>query len=144
MRPSIAYVLFVNQHGMIGQLEKIKRQQSYCIAPSKVRVDKQIWSVVCLRGGERGTCLGPPFLGAPPWGVTHVNFPYFWWKTYYPHIWCTTKQIISKYSAFKGAPYRNCTVQVLSFQRGPQQPLKCVSTLHLNFIEGAHKRNCNV
>ena len=21
--------------------------------------------VVCLRGGERGTCLGPPFLGAP-------------------------------------------------------------------------------
>jgi len=22
-------------------------------------------AVVCLRGGERGTCLGPPFLGAP-------------------------------------------------------------------------------
>ena len=28
-------------------------------------------TVVCLRGGERGTCLGPP-----PCGVTRVNFPY--------------------------------------------------------------------
>jgi len=23
---------------------------------------------------------------APPWGVTCVNFPYFWWKTYYSLI----------------------------------------------------------
>jgi len=22
--------------------------------------------VVCLRGGERGTCLGPPLFGPPP------------------------------------------------------------------------------
>jgi len=50
-------------------------------------------------------------------------------------------------------------MQVLSFQRGPQehlqfegdllakkpqQPLKYVSTLLLNFIEGPPKRNCNV
>ena len=39
--------------------------------------------VVCLRGGERGTCLGPPLFGPPPWGITCINFPYFWWKTYY-------------------------------------------------------------
>jgi len=45
-----------------------------------------LWSVVCLMGGERGTCLGPPFFGAPPWGVMRVNFPYIWWKTYYPLI----------------------------------------------------------
>jgi len=32
-------------------------------------------AVVCLRGGERSTCLGPPFFGAPPWGVTRVHFP---------------------------------------------------------------------
>jgi len=25
-----------------------------------------LYAVVCLRGGKRGTCLGPPFLGAPP------------------------------------------------------------------------------
>jgi len=24
--------------------------------------------------------------GGPSWGVTRVNFPYFWWKTYYPFI----------------------------------------------------------
>ena len=107
-------------------------------------------AVVCLRGGERGS---------PPSGFTHVNFLYFWWKTYYSLINCTTKQIISKYSAFKGDPYRNCNVQILCFQRGPnsncnlkgicfqsgpQQPLKCVSTLLLNIIEGAPERNCNV
>ena len=61
------------------------------------------------------------------------------------------------YSTFKGPPYRNCNMQVLCFQRGqqlqfegnllskgPQMPLKCVSTLLLNFIEGAPERNCSV
>jgi len=46
----------------------------------------------------------PPMFGGPSLGVTRVNFPYIWWKTYYPLIWCTTKQIISKYSAFKDPP----------------------------------------
>ena len=49
-------------------------------------------SVVCLRGGERGTCLGTPFFWAPPWGVTRVNFPLFWWKTDYSHIYCNVLQ----------------------------------------------------
>jgi len=40
-------------------------------------------SVVFLRGGERGICLGPPLFGGPPWGITRIYFPYFWWKTYY-------------------------------------------------------------
>ena len=57
---------------------------------------------------------------------------------------CAAKQIISKYSAFKGPRYRNYNVQVLCFQRGPQQQLKCACTLLLNFIEGAPKRNCSV
>jgi len=24
-----------------------------------------------------------PLFGGPPWGITRINFPYFWWKTYY-------------------------------------------------------------
>jgi len=59
----------------------------------------------------------------------------------------------------KGAPYRNCTVQVLCFERGPQQQLKFEGTLlskgpptatemckysAFKLIEGAPKRNCNV
>jgi len=28
--------------------------------------------VVCLRGGERGTCLGPALFGGPPWGITRI------------------------------------------------------------------------
>ena len=44
--------------------------------PVKCRiVELGTWSVVCLRGGERGTCLGPPLFGGPPWGVRRVNFP---------------------------------------------------------------------
>jgi len=31
-----------------------------------------VLTVVCLRGGERGTCLGPPLFWGPPWGVTRV------------------------------------------------------------------------
>ena len=44
------------------------------------------WAVVCLREGERGTCLRPPLFASPPCGATHVNFPYFWWKTSYSLI----------------------------------------------------------
>jgi len=49
------------------------------------------------------------------------------------------KQVISNYSASKGPPFRNCNVQVFCFQRGPQTPLKCVSTLLSNFIAGPLK-----
>jgi len=42
-----------------------------------------LYPVVCLGGGERGTCLGSRLFGGPPWGVMHMNFLYFWWKTYY-------------------------------------------------------------
>jgi len=70
-----------------------------------------------------------------------------------------TKQIIRKYSAFKGAPKEtvmcryfafkgapnsNCNLKVICIQRGAHQPLKYVSTLLLNFTEGAPKRNWNV
>jgi len=45
-----------------------------------------------------------------------------------------------RYFAFKGAPNSNCNLKVICFQRGPQLPLKCVSTLLSNFIEGVPKR----
>jgi len=91
----------------------------------------------------------PPLFGGPPWGVTRVNFLYFWWKIYYSLIQCTTKQIICKYSAFKGAgtllsqgPQQQLQFEVNLLSKGPQQPLKCVSrpTLLLNFIEGSLKK----
>jgi len=49
-------------------------------------LDHVVLPAACLRGGERDTCLGPPLFGGPPWGVARVNFPYFWWKTYYSLI----------------------------------------------------------
>ena len=115
---------------------------------------EQIFFPQRLTGEPSETLASGPFLWGPPWGVTRVNCTYFRWKTYYSLIYCTTKQIISEYSTFKGAPYRNCNVQVLCsekdpisngnskvicIQRGFQQPLKCVRTLLLNFIEGPPK-----
>jgi len=60
----------------------------------------------------------------PPLGVTRVNISYFWLKHYYSLIQCATKQIISRYSAFKGPRFRNCSAQVLCFLRGPQEQLQ--------------------
>jgi len=45
---------------------------------------------------------------------------------------------------FQWAPNRNCNLKVICCQMGPQQLLNCVSTLLLNFIEGAPKRNYNM
>jgi len=115
-------------------------------------------SVVCLRGGERGTCFGPPFLGAPLRCYAHKFSLFLVKNVLFTHIMCYKadhKQVLY----FQRAPYRNCNVQVLYFQRvpnsnwnfkvicfqkGPQQPLKCVCTMLLNFIEGAPKRNRSV
>jgi len=92
-------------------------------------------------------------LGASLEVLSAYIFLTFGEKLYYPLI---PKQIISKYSAlkgpptetvmfryfaFKGAPNSDCNLKVICFQRGPQPPLKCVSTLLSNFIEGAPKRN---
>jgi len=79
----------------------------------------QVQTVVCLRGGERGTCLGPPIFWGPPWGVTLINFPYFWWKTYYPLKHCAAKQIKSKYS-FKGTPSETVTCRYFAFKEVPK------------------------
>ena len=40
-----------------------------------------LYSVVCLRGGERGICLGTPLFRGPLEMVACVSFPQFWWKT---------------------------------------------------------------
>jgi len=52
--------------------------------------------------------------------------------------------VMCRYFAFKGAPNSNCNLKVICFQRGAHQLLKYVSTLLLNFTEGAPKRNWNV
>jgi len=55
-----------------------------------------------------------------------------------------TENVMCRYFSLKGSHNRNCNLKAICFQRGPQQPLKCVSNLLINFIEGAPKRNCNV
>jgi len=55
-----------------------------------------------------------------------------------------TETVMFRYFAFKEAPKSNCNLKVICLQRGPQQSLKYVSTLLLNFIEGDPKRICNV
>jgi len=40
------------------------QNENECFSPRSI-VDHKVKAVVCLRGGERGTCLGAPFLGAP-------------------------------------------------------------------------------
>jgi len=49
-----------------------------------------------------------------------------------------TETVMFRCFAFKGAPTETA-LKVICFQRGPQQLLKCVSTLLLKFIEGAPK-----
>jgi len=61
-------------------------------------------TVVCLRGGERGTCFGPPIFGGPPFKFYVRKFSLFLMKNFFSLINCTKKQIIHEYSAFKGAP----------------------------------------
>jgi len=95
------------------------------------------YAVVCLRGGERGTCLEPPLQ------VLRHKFSLFLVKNLFTHIICL-KADHKQVHSFQRGHIRNCYVQVLCFQRGPQQPLKCASTLLLNFIEGTPKRNCNM
>ena len=53
-----------------------------------------------------------------------------------------TETVMCRYFALTGALNNNSNLKVICFQRGPQQPLKCVSrsTLLLNFIEGALKK----
>jgi len=115
---------------------------------------EQLCPVICLRGGERGTCLGPPLFGGPPRGVSRVNLPYFLAKKLIIHSYNIlqsrtqenlllskgppTETVMFRCFAFKGAPTETA-LKVICFQRGPQQLLKCVSTLLLKFIEGAPK-----
>jgi len=120
----------------------------------KTLISKQLWgtlAVVCLRGGERGTCLGPPLMGAPLSCYTR-KFSLFSMKNFlFSHIMYyqadhryvpllskgpPTETVMCRDFAFKGAPNSNCNLRVICFQRGSQQPLKCVSTLLLNFVEG--------
>jgi len=54
------------------------------------------------------------------------------------------QKLMCRYFVFKRAPNSNYNLKVIFFQKGPQQPLKCVSILLLNFIDMAPSRNWNV
>ena len=74
--------------------------------------------------GKRGRHLPRASLLGAPLRCCVCKFSLFLTKKLlFTHImYC--KAIISKYSPFNGAPYRNCNVQVLRFQKGPQQQLQ--------------------
>jgi len=61
-------------------LESISREISFCLAaylgqpltnlPYYAKLySSMLYAVVCLRGGERGTCLRPPLFGGPLEGL---------------------------------------------------------------------------
>ena len=85
--------------------------------------------------GRRARQLPRPFWG-PPSGVSRINFSYLWWNIHYSLINCATKQVINKYSTSKGAPLQKMQCAGILHSKGPQTPLKCVSTLLVNFIAG--------
>ena len=114
-------------------------------------------AVVCFKGSRAKHLPRPPFLG-PTRCYAH-KFSWFMVKNVLStHIMCDkadqcnysafngppTEIVICRYFAFKGAPNSNCNLKVICFQKGPQQPLKCVNALLSNFIEGAPQRNCSV
>jgi len=74
-------------------------------------------SGVFLRGGERGTCLGPPIFGDPPSGVTRINFTHFWWKTYYSNV-LQSRSLAS--TLLSKGPLQQLQLKVICFQRGPE------------------------
>jgi len=47
-------------------------------AASEVLSEYVMGAVVCLRGGERGTCLAPPPFYGPSRRVSRVNSSFFW------------------------------------------------------------------
>jgi len=64
-----------------------------------------LYPVVCLRGGERGTCLGPPLFGVPPLRYYAHKFSLFLVKdVLFTHVMCykaNHKQVF----CFQRAPY---------------------------------------
>ena len=120
----------------LGMLKIVFRDSS--LYPKQSRAYTREWLGVNRSGvfkGRRARHLPR----APPWGITRINFPHFWWKTYYSLTWCATKQITSKYFAFKGPLYRNCDVQVLCFQRGPNSNWNMYVLCRLTSSKGPRK-----
>ena len=71
-------------------------------------LDVCLYPVVCLRGGERGTCLGPPLFGGPPLRYYAHKFSLFFVKdVLFTHVMC----------------YKANHKQVFCFQTGPLQKL---------------------
>ena len=89
-----------------------------------------------------------PLFGGPPLTCYARKFSLFLMKNLlFTHIMYYTLQYtlrhVLQYSAFKGAPCRNCNVQVLYFQGGPSR--NCNFAIWRQFaFKGAAERNCNV
>jgi len=107
-----------------------RRQQS-----GKCLLDSGLHSVVCLRGGKRGTCLGPPLRC-----YAHKFFLFLVKNALFTHIMCYKaghKQVL----CFQSGPHQKLECAGILLSRGPQTPPKCasLSTLLSNFIAGSLK-----
>jgi len=56
--------------------DEAERVQSF--SNSDIGLLLGVYTVVCLREGKRGTCLGPPLLKDLLQGISRVNIPHFW------------------------------------------------------------------
>jgi len=104
--PGFNYDLLCERHTTTGYvLKRLTMHLSISIAVSGVFKGRR----------ARHLPRAPPFW-RPPWGVTRIHFPYFWWKFYHPLI---PKQITSKYFTFKASPTETVMSRYFAFKRAP-------------------------
>jgi len=85
----------------------------------------------------------PPFWGLPLRYYAHKFSLFLVKDILFTHVMChkaNHKQVF----CFQRAPLQKLQCVGTLLSKGPQQQLKYVCTLLLNFIEGVPKRNCSV
>ena len=96
--------------------------------------------MICLRGGKGATCLGLLFGGLEALRAeillffmknllfTHIMY----YKADHKQVLCFQRGLLQKLECAGTLPSKdrdsNCSLKVIVFQKGPQQPVKCVST----------------
>jgi len=115
-------------------------------------------TVVCLRGGERGTCLGHPLFGSPLEVLRAQIFRFFDAKLTI-HSYNVLKSRSQVSTLLSKGPLQKLYCADTLLSKGPQQHLQFEGNLRskgpptatemckystLNFTKGEPKRNCNV
>jgi len=114
--------------------EKVRvSNEAECAQPvsnSHVRSLSGLYTVVCLREGKRGTCLGPLLLGVPSRYFAHKYSSFLVKNLLSAHIIFSESHHDSVLCLQRSPQEQLQSVsRLLCFQRAPQQQLKCVGTL---------------